>query len=241
MTGVQTCALPICISHPDDQEYIWRLLALRGSMIDGVVQESLLRWRHRDGKWHWFCVTEQVLTRNEQGKVQRLIGVARDVTANMEHSHSLRDSERRYRMLAGSLRDVVFTTDSSLRIDYISPSVQTVLGYSPEWAAQHGLERQPGSLAGEAAPRLALAGRHLGVDQVRADQRQQAEAHAAGSGFSFEFDDQCDGGQHGDRHAGHAEGIATTSGRWMRQAFERLNKADGCQQIQQGNKIHAHH
>jgi len=129
------------ISHPDDQEYIWRLLALRGSMIDGVVQESLLRWRHRDGKWHWFCVTEQVLTRNEQGRVQRLIGVARDVTTNMEHSHSLRDSERRYRMLAGSLRDVVFTTDSSLRIDYISPSVQTVLGYSPEWAAQHGLDR----------------------------------------------------------------------------------------------------
>jgi len=27
------------ISHPDDQEYIWRLMALRGSMIDGVVQE----------------------------------------------------------------------------------------------------------------------------------------------------------------------------------------------------------
>ena len=129
------------ISHPDDQEYIWRLLALRGSMIDGVAQESLLRWRHRDGKWHWFNVTEQVLTRDDQGRVRRLIGVARDVTANMDHSHSLRDSERRYRMLAGSLRDVIFTTDSSLRIDYISPSIQTVLGYSPEWAARHGLER----------------------------------------------------------------------------------------------------
>ncbi|MCJ0973690.1 EAL domain-containing protein [Pseudomonas sp. PS1] len=128
------------ISHPDDQEYIWRLLALRGSMRDGTVQEALLRWRHRNGKWHWFSVTEQVLARDEQGRVQRLIGVARDVTANIEHSHSLRDSERRYRMLAGSLRDLIFTTDSSVRIDYVSPSVQTMLGYSPEWAARHGLD-----------------------------------------------------------------------------------------------------
>ena len=128
------------ISHPDDQEYIWRLLALRGSMRDGAEQEALLRWRHRNGKWHWFCVTERVLARDADGRVQRLIGVARDVTANIEHSHSLRDSERRYRMLAGSLRDLIFTTDSSVRIDYISPSVQTMLGYSPEWAARHGLD-----------------------------------------------------------------------------------------------------
>lgn len=129
------------ISHPDDQEYIHRLLALRGSMIDGVVQESLLRWRHRNGKWHWFSVTEQVLARDERGRVLRLIGVARDVTGNIEYSHSLRDSERRYRMLAGSLQDVIFTTDSSVQMDYVSPSVQTVLGYSPEWTLQHGLDR----------------------------------------------------------------------------------------------------
>jgi diguanylate cyclase (GGDEF)-like protein/PAS domain S-box-containing protein len=129
------------ISHPDDQEYIGRLLALRSSMVDDRVQESLLRWRHRSGKWHWFSVTEQVLARDEQGRVQRLIGVARDVTANIEYSHSLRDSERRYRMLAGSLQDVIFTTDSSVQMDYVSPSVQTVLGYSPEWTMQHGLDR----------------------------------------------------------------------------------------------------
>lgn len=128
------------ISHPDDKEYIWRLLALRGSMRDGVAQESLLRWRHRDGKWHWFSVCEQVLSRDEQGGVRRLIGVARDVTANIEYSHSLRDSERRYRILAGSLQDVIFTTDSSVRMDYVSPSIQSVLGHSPEWTMRYGLD-----------------------------------------------------------------------------------------------------
>lgn len=129
------------ISHPDDQEYICRLLSLRVSLVDGALQEALLRWRHRNGKWHWFGVTERVLARDEQGRVTRLIGVARDVTATIEYSHSLRDSERRYRMLAGSLQDVIFTTDSAVQIDYVSPSVQTVLGYSPEWTMQHGLDR----------------------------------------------------------------------------------------------------
>lgn len=129
------------ISHPDDQEYIWRLLALRGSMREGVGQEALLRWRHRDGSWRWFSLCERVLSRDEQGRIWRVIGVARDVTANIEHSHSLRASERRYRMLAGSLQDVIFTTDSSVRIDYVGPSIQTVLGYSQDWALRHGLDR----------------------------------------------------------------------------------------------------
>ncbi len=129
------------ISHPDDQEYIWRLLALRGSMNEAAGQEALLRWRHRDGSWRWFSVREQILSRDDRGRISRLIGVARDVTANIAYSHSLRDSERRYRMLADSLQDLIFTTDSSVRIDYVSPSVQSMLGYSPEWAARHGLDR----------------------------------------------------------------------------------------------------
>lgn len=128
------------ICHPDDAEYIWRLQALRSTLSDGAEQEALLRWRHRDGSWRWFNVCERVLSRNAQGRVQRLIGLARDVTANIEHSHSLRESERRYRMLAGSLRDVIFTTDSSVRINYVSPAIQTVLGYSPGWALKHGLD-----------------------------------------------------------------------------------------------------
>ncbi|WP_233270201.1 bifunctional diguanylate cyclase/phosphodiesterase [Stutzerimonas stutzeri] len=129
------------ISHPDDQEYIWRLLALRGSMNEGAGQEALLRWRHRDGSWRWFSIREQVLSRDDRGRVWRLIGVARDVTANIEHSHSLRDSERRYRMLADSLQDLIFTTDSAVRIDYVSPSVEAMLGYSPQWMARNGLGR----------------------------------------------------------------------------------------------------
>lgn len=129
------------ISHPDDQEYVWRLMALRGSMSESTGQEAQLRWRHRDGSWRWFSIREQLLSRDNQGRVERMIGVARDVTADMEHSHSLRNSERRYRLLADSLQDLIFTTDGSVRITYISPSVHNMLGYSPEWVMRHGLDQ----------------------------------------------------------------------------------------------------
>ena len=128
------------ICHPDEAEYIWRLLNLRASMGEGYVQRSQLRWRHRDGRWRWYSITEQAMARDEQGRITRVVGTARDVTEQIETGQSVQVSERRYRMLAESLNDVIFTTNSDLAINYISPSVQTMLGYSPGWAAANGLD-----------------------------------------------------------------------------------------------------
>ncbi|VDO17697.1 unnamed protein product, partial [Brugia timori] len=48
--------------------------------------------------------------------------------------------------------------------------------------------------------------------------------------------DQRAGGQHGDRHAGHAEDVAADRGGGMAQALERLDEADAGQQVQQGDE-----
>jgi diguanylate cyclase (GGDEF)-like protein/PAS domain S-box-containing protein len=64
--------------------------------------------------------------------------VAKDITDQIEASESLRDSEQRYRMLAESISDVIFSTDSRLNLNYVSPSVQAVLGYDAEWIFQNG-------------------------------------------------------------------------------------------------------
>lgn len=128
------------ISHPDEAEYIWRLLNLRASMGDGYVQTSRLRWRHKDGRWRWFAITEQVIARDEQGRATRLVGTARDITEHIAAHQSMQASERRYRILAESLNDIIFTTNSELAINYISPSVETMLGHSPSWSAANGLE-----------------------------------------------------------------------------------------------------
>ncbi|XKV48172.1 EAL domain-containing protein [Pseudomonas sp. nanlin1] len=61
-----------------------------------------------------------------------------DVTTQIKASESLRDSEQRYRILAESISDVIFSADSHLALNYVSPSAQAVLGYDTQWIMDNG-------------------------------------------------------------------------------------------------------
>ena len=74
--------------------------------------------------------TEQELKRSQD----RLEDTVRERTAD------LRRSEERYRLLAENVADVIWTLGLDLRTDYISPSVESLRGYSPEEAKAHSLE-----------------------------------------------------------------------------------------------------
>jgi diguanylate cyclase (GGDEF)-like protein/PAS domain S-box-containing protein len=128
------------VLHPDDAEQYWRMRCLQQVVGDGLLLQCQLRWRHKDGSWHWFDIREQALARDEKGRVSRLIGVAKDITEQIEATESMRESGRRYRMLAESISDVIFTTDSELQLNYVSPSVQPVLGYGADWAIDNGFQ-----------------------------------------------------------------------------------------------------
>ncbi|MGA9662326.1 MAG: diguanylate cyclase, partial [Pseudomonas alloputida] len=124
--------------HPEDAAHYQ---ALRQQQRDSGHDQPLhcqLRFRHRDGSWRCYDIREQVLTRNAEGLVTRIIGVGKDVTVQIEASQSLRDSEQRYRMLAESISDVIFSTDSQLKLNYVSPSVKSVLGYQADWIFANG-------------------------------------------------------------------------------------------------------
>ncbi|MDB6146179.1 MAG: sensory box/GGDEF domain/EAL protein [Pseudomonas sp.] len=124
--------------HPEDAEYYqdMRLQQRQSGHIDFL--QCQLRFRDRNNHWRRFDIREQALARDKQDRVTRIIGVAKDITEQLEASESLRDSEQRYRMLAESISDVIFSTDSELKPNYVSPSVQAVLGYSAEWILDNG-------------------------------------------------------------------------------------------------------
>lgn len=58
-----------------------------------------------------------------------LMGVTRDVTERRKMEESLRDSERRYRLLAENITDVIWVSDMSMNRTYVSPSAKTLQGY----------------------------------------------------------------------------------------------------------------
>ena len=137
--------------HPEDAE-LYRGLR-RQQRESGYVEQlhCQLRFRHHDQRWRRYDIREQVLTRDAAGNVTRIIGVAKDVTDQLEASESLRDSEQRYRMLAESISDVIFSTDDQLHLNYVSPSVRAVLGYDVDWIFNNGWQStiaNPAQLAG---------------------------------------------------------------------------------------------
>ena len=158
------------IIHPDDSDLYERVRNLQSVLSNDVLLESQFRARHQDGSWRWLSITEQALARDSNGWVSRLIGVAKDITEQIARNESLRDNEQRYRMLAESISDVICSTDSQLNLNYISPSVQTVLGYSPQWVQKHGFE-------GLATNPQQLSGLYALLERIRSAFGMQQQMH----------------------------------------------------------------
>lgn len=137
--------------HPEDAAHYQDLRQQQLDNGHDLPLHCQLRFRHHDGNWRCYDIREQVLARDADGRVTRIIGVGKDVTVQIEASQSLRDSEQRYRMLAESISDVIFSTDSQLKLDYVSPSVQSVLGYHADWIfanGWHSIIANPAQLTG---------------------------------------------------------------------------------------------
>ncbi len=92
-------------------------------------------WRHMDKAGHIYLVN--IISHGIQfgGKAARMV-VAQDVTERNQAERALAASEARYRTLVNQLPAVVYSDDANGRTQFVSDSIETLLGYTPaEWMA----------------------------------------------------------------------------------------------------------
>ena len=100
-------------------------------LMNGEEVRSEFAILHRDGHCRWIKDHARPV-RDAGGRVYMIAGVAEDITAIREARETLHQNEIRFRRILSSLAEVAWTSDRDRRTIYISPKVETILGYSKE-------------------------------------------------------------------------------------------------------------
>lgn len=67
---------------------------------------------------------------------QNLLSVFAETLVNMQvrqhYNKQIQESERKYREITENIADLIWTTDKDFKMNYCSPSIETIFGYQPE-------------------------------------------------------------------------------------------------------------
>jgi PAS domain S-box-containing protein len=130
--------------YPDPEQ---RKALLEKLLLEGAVSDYEITLLHRDGRFMSVSVSSHLI-RDEQGNPKYVEGTIRDVGERKRAEEALQESLQKYQFLADHMNDIVWTLDMDLRTSYVSPSVESVLGFTLEERMKQDIQLQltPASL-----------------------------------------------------------------------------------------------
>ena len=114
--------------YPDDRQSV----AERGKRRQqGLPVTSRYEFRivAKDGTVKWIDLSGATVVFN--GKTAGIVSVL-DITGRKQADEALRESEKKYKLLVDKLPDLVFVLNMDLKTIYVTPSVQTLFGFTQE-------------------------------------------------------------------------------------------------------------
>ena len=114
--------------HPNDREnlknHFNKLMDHKGDKE--IVQATEYRIKHKKLGYRWISDTQSVIVDN--GEAVAIVGNAKDITERKKVWDEIVKSEEKYRVLAETSADGVFTTDVLGRLTYVNPSLEKLMG-----------------------------------------------------------------------------------------------------------------
>lgn len=103
----------------------------RDDMLKDVLagETRIFEWKARQAENGISIDLEVALNRFKRNGSFFILASLRDITMRKQIEESIKESERKYRLITENSTDVIFTMDRDFHLTYITPSVETVLGY----------------------------------------------------------------------------------------------------------------
>lgn len=71
-------------------------------------------------------------TEQEQNLLKIFAEMLSNMQVRIDYNKQIQESERKYREITENIADLIWTTDKDFKMNYCSPSIETIFGYTPE-------------------------------------------------------------------------------------------------------------
>ncbi|MGF1589718.1 MAG: PAS domain-containing protein [Pleurocapsa sp.] len=127
----------ICqVMHPEDLAKFPTHLARLENLKPGEVSKFEYRMRHQNGEWRWFCTQDRVYSRNANGDIEHILGIAQDISDRQQTEAELAKRNSILQSIVDETADFIFVKDLEGRYvmanqataDFFALSVEEILG-----------------------------------------------------------------------------------------------------------------